>query len=424
MNLKYIFSFTFSLFLFCSPFAQQPDKIYQPGIHTVQLFQFGNQSGYPIIELGSTKVTELHFDDLGKEVKSYSYTYQLCNADWQPVDLSTFDYIKGFSQNRINQYRVSSIAKVQYVHYQATLPEANSLPSKSGNYLLKVFLNGDTSQLAFTKRLLVVDNVMNVSAQLLQPYNPQITRTHQKIQFSIDKQKLNIVNPQTQLKVVVLQNYRWDNFITNLQPTFMRGNVYEYSGDNDCIFPAGNEFRWVDLRSFRFQSDRIEKVHQKTDTIQVEVIPDEEKKQERYIFLSDRNGFFEISSTDLINPWWQGDYAQVHFTFIPQQHKAYDSEEVLLLGQLNDYQPEQATKMEYNAEKAVYEKTLLLKQGYYSYTYALKNKATQTITPTDGNYISTENMYTILVYYRSLSGRHDELLNVTTLSSRNFRTDF
>ena len=38
-------------------------------------------------------------------VKTYYYTYQLCNADWKPVDLSTFDYIDGFSQNRLIQYR-------------------------------------------------------------------------------------------------------------------------------------------------------------------------------------------------------------------------------------------------------------------------------------------------------------------------------
>lgn len=172
--------------LFCLHlFAQRkPDKIYMQNIHTVQLFLAGNQLGYPIIQPGVTGATELHFDDLDGTVKSYSYTYQLCNADWQPVDLSPFDYIQGFSQNRITQYRASSIASVRYIHYQALLPEKNCVPKLTGNYLLKVFLNGDTSKLAFTKRLLVANNLVPIAAQIQQPFNSELFRTHQKVQFS------------------------------------------------------------------------------------------------------------------------------------------------------------------------------------------------------------------------------------------------
>jgi hypothetical protein len=85
--------------------------------------------------------------------------------------------------------------------------------------------------------------------------------------------------------------------------------------------------------------------------------------------------------------------------------------------------------MGYNSTKGVYEKTFYLKQGYYSYTYVTrdsKNKNSNAQTEqTDGNYWETENDYTVLIYYRSLSGRHDELIgvaNVNSLGSR--RLDF
>src|SRR5487761_2674753 len=156
-------------------FAQAvPDQIAMSCIRTPMLFLQGNQYGYPVINVGAVSALELHFDDLDGYIKNYYYTYQLCDADWQPVNLSPFDYLKGFTQNRVSQYRVASLAKTKYVHYQALLPESSCIPIKSGNYLLKVYLNGDTSNLAFTKRLLVVDPVVSVGAQILQPFNQAV----------------------------------------------------------------------------------------------------------------------------------------------------------------------------------------------------------------------------------------------------------
>ena len=120
-------------------FAQIPDAVYSDRIKTVQLHPYGNQIGYPIIRLNSGEQLELHFDDLDGNVKNYSYTFQLCNADWTPAMLSHFDFIKGFSQVRLNTYRISSVAFTKYTHYQAMVPDRNCVPSRSGNYILKVF---------------------------------------------------------------------------------------------------------------------------------------------------------------------------------------------------------------------------------------------------------------------------------------------
>ena len=411
---------------FCTTAQREPDKVYMPNIHGVKLFVSGNQVSYPIINLGVASVLELHFDDLDMHIKNYNYTFQLCNADWQPVDLSSFDYIKGFSQNRLSQYRVSSIAKIKYIHYQVLLPENNCMPSKSGNYLLKVFLNGDTSQLAFTQRMLVAENYIPTSIQVQQPFNSEIGRTHQKIQFSLDVGKLNLVNPQQQLKVVVLQNYRWDNAVTGIQPVFMRQNLYEYNGEKDFEFPAGKEFRWVDLQSFRFHSDRVRKMNIDSTPFEVDVAPDAERTQQRYLFYADMNGFFEINTTDGVNPWWQGDYAHVHFTLIPANNQPYPGKKIYIAGQFTHYFLNDSTQMQFNNSKGIYETTLLLKQGYYTYTYVTTDRNDPNPFPdqstVEGNYWETENDYTVLVYFHSLSGRHDELVGVTTVNSRSSRT--
>src|SRR5579862_746846 len=97
--------------------AQVPDSVYTQNISSVKLFMKGNQMGYPILNLGGNDRMELMFDDLDADVKNYYYTYQLCNADWTPVQVSTFDYIRGFAQNQITNYRYSSVALIRYTHY-------------------------------------------------------------------------------------------------------------------------------------------------------------------------------------------------------------------------------------------------------------------------------------------------------------------
>ena len=401
--------------------AQLPDEVYDKNIRTVKLFIRNNQLAYPIISLGSIEQLELHFDDMDSYVKSYSYTFQLCDADWKPNPyLGPFDYIKGFTQQRISQYRVSSIATQNYVHYQAVLPDKNCVPSKSGNYILKVFLNGDTSRLAFTKRLLVVDQKADVGAQVQQPFTPQYFRSHQKVQLVVNKAKLDVLNPQQQVKTVILQNFRWDNTAKYIVPTFIKQFTLEYNAENDALFPGGKEYRWIDLRSFRFRSDRIDSSDLNQDPFYIVAKPDGERNTQRYLFFRDYNGFFEVSSTDLINQWWQGDYARVKFTFVPNNNQPYPDKEVFIAGEFTGYKLDNSSRMEYNATLGVYEKELILKQGYYSYTYVTKdvNSKVPSVEQTDGNYWETENDYTVLVYYRSLSGRHDELVGVSTVNSR------
>jgi len=424
--MKLFFSFIFFLFVVNSN-AQQvgKDSIYMSNIHSVQLYKQNDQMSLPIINLGSSDLIELHFDDLDGYVKSYYYSFQLCNENWEEADLSPFDYIKGFSQNNLNQYRVSSIALTRYVHYQALLPDRGSVPTKSGNYLLKVFLNGDMRQIAFTKRFFVVDNRATIGAQILQPFDNSLFRTHQRVQVSVNVAQLNPINPQQQIKVVIMQNHRWDNVVRNISPVFIRGNILEYNGEQDCLFAAGKEYRWADLRSFRLATERVQSIDKTSQPNEIILRPDIAIASIRYAYFKDYNGWYYIGTTENINPFWQGDYANVLFTYVPENNKPYTGKDIYIIGDFVNGGLSDSAKMEYDEVDGVYKKKFLLKQGYYSYTYVTKDKnnsnAKADFTQTEGNYWETENDYTILVYYRSYSGRHDELVGISNINSRVFR---
>lgn len=411
-----------SLFMALIVQAQPGDRIYQPYIRSVKLYRAGDFYSYPVLNLNSPDLLELHFDDMEANSKSCYYTYQLCDADWSPSDMRPFDYIKGFQSNRITTYRYSSLSETKYMHYTATIPDRNCMPIRSGNYLLKVFLNNDTSQLLFTKRFMIIDSRVSIGAQVLKPFNAQITITDQRIRVAVStaNAQINTLSPQD-LKIVVLQNNIWPTSIMVNRANIYRGDYFEYN-DDATAFPAGKEWRWIDLRTMRLKTDRMLGIVDTAKRIEVYVKPDAERRQQVYIYYRDINGRFTVENQDGNNPDWQSDYAYVHFTYVPPGKQAYPGRDLYIFGELSNYSADDAYKMTFNPDKGVYEGTLFLKQGYYDYDYVLVDPRTRVIertsfAETEGNYDITENGYTILVYYKPFGGRYDQLIGYTLINS-------
>jgi hypothetical protein len=406
-------------------FAQNVEKIYKPNIQTAQLFMYGNQQSLPVYALNSSDRLELEFDDMEGGVKSYYYSFVLCDYNWNQVDLSPFDYIKGFTQNRISTYRNSSIALTRYTHYQAFLPDRNSLPTRSGNYLLKVFLDGDTSKLAFTKQMLVFEQKAGISGTVVQPFSTQLFSTHQKLRMSVNIKGLNTFSAAQQVKVVILQNNRWDIAQRDIPPTFVRGDLLEYNTEDRAVFPAGKEWRWLDLRSFSLQSDRVDHADYKKDRTAMFLKTDVDRSGMRYVYFPDYDGMYNIITYESINPFWQGDYATVHFSLATPGSEPYPKKNVFLAGYFTGYELSDKWKMNFNEETHLYECTAFLKQGYYNYTYITVDEDDPSRkTELEGNYWETENSYTILVYYKSFTDRSDQLIGVSSINSRNDKPGF
>lgn len=405
----------------------QTETAFGAAIRSAKLYRLGDQTSFPAIALNGSDALQLDFDDMDNRVKNYYYTFELCNADWSPSILHPFEYIKGFQNNRITTYRNSSISSVQYIHYQASVPDRSCYPSKSGNYLLKVFLDNDTTRLAFTKRFVVYDNMATVAAQVQQPFNAQYFKYYQKLFITLQTDPRIQVFTPGDLKVVVLQNNNWQTSLFIDRPTISRGNYYEYSDESITAMPAAKEFRWVDLRSLRLLSDRVQRMETLHDTGQVYLRPDPSRSSMPYVYYRDLNGGYTIESLESINPFWQGDYAMVHFKYDPPGNMPLPGNDVYIFGELTNYTADGQGKMEFNRETGSYEKTLFLKQGYYSYAYVTKpanGKGYPDFSQTEGNYWGTENAYTVLVYYRPFGARADELIGLTTLNSAFQRTGF
>ena len=60
--------------------------------------------------------------------------------------------------------------------------------------------------------------------------------------------------------MVISQNNRWDNNITELKPTFVNNSKFTYYHQDNNHFTGGKEYRAIDTRNLNFQSERIKSI--------------------------------------------------------------------------------------------------------------------------------------------------------------------
>jgi len=77
-------------------FSQYSDAVYKENIKAVRFHIYGDQESLPVYKMNSGDQLELNFDDLDANVKSYYYSFQLCDYDWKPIDISPFFIYQGF----------------------------------------------------------------------------------------------------------------------------------------------------------------------------------------------------------------------------------------------------------------------------------------------------------------------------------------
>ncbi|NLF43776.1 MAG: DUF5103 domain-containing protein, partial [Bacteroidales bacterium] len=252
------------------------DYVYSNSIRTVLFNKNGTDFSMPVLELGSSEKLVLRFDDVERSLRNFSYTILHCNPSWEPSPLESFEYIEGFPMQEILDYKYSFNTQVSYVHYKVEFPNEQMTPKLSGNYLLIVYEDNDPEKLVLTRRFFVYEQKVGVDAKVSMASLIDDQKYRQEIDFSITAyNSYYLSNPFEDVKVVVRQNGRWDNAITGLKPSLVRGNtlVYEYEDGN--IFDGGNEYRGIDLKNLKFVSGRMGRLVNTDTGWEAYLMPDE-----------------------------------------------------------------------------------------------------------------------------------------------------
>jgi hypothetical protein len=418
-TLTLVFSLSFSFSQNVNQTIRYDDYIYDPLIKTVRLYRPEFEFSMPLIDFGSDQKLLLSFDDLLGDYRQFFYTIELCDAWWQPVNMIQADYINGFYTDEIIDYRFSGNTRIPYVHYQLSFPNENLMPTRSGNYIMKVWsVAPEGNVMSFTKRFYIFEGKVAVDASVTAGTLIETRWYKQEIDFTIDKLNLNIINPNSNLKVVILQNNRWSNGIFNLQPRIIRGNIFDYDYNGENAFDGGNEFRNFDMKSMKYRTAEIDGIRLIGGDYHVFLTPDVSRNFQRHLQRSDINGRFLIKTDDAANSDTDAEYVFVYFTLMYDVPRT--DGDVYISGEFTNRQLSDEYKMVYNYERRAYELTLMLKQGFYDYEYLFlpQGKVVADYTEFEGRHFETENEYSIWVYYRQPGEFHDELIGVKFLNSR------
>jgi hypothetical protein len=395
------------------------NAVYREYIKTVQMYRAGFELSYPVLTMNEDVNLLFKFDDLSDESRNYYYTVIHCDVNWNESYISQNEYLNGFPENPVLDYKLSFNTTFNYTNYQILLPNDNVQFNYSGNYVLVVYEDNDKEKVVITQRFYIVEPKVDIQGNVRRPTNDPFMGENQQVNFAITHNNVLIENPQRDVKVVIMQNGRWDNAIRNLKPLYIQGNSLQYNYQKENVFPAGNEFRYFDNRSNKYNGEYIASTEFHQPYYHKTIMKDEVRANKDFFKYKEMNGKFTIESQDqeVRIPDTECDYTFVHFT-LPLGTILLGGS-VNVFGALTGWNANKSNEMTWNFDNSAYELTLLLKQGYYNYEYVY---VTQGSTVADqgnieGNFWETENDYQLFVYYSDFSARYDRLIGYRIFNS-------
>jgi hypothetical protein len=414
---KFLFQNLLLLFFFVSATAQEAQTEIDPpyNIKTVSFVQNGNNV-VPILELGSS--FQFEFDDLFGNEANYYFDITHCDYNWKPTDIPKTDYISGMDNQRITDYQNSFNTLQVYSHYKLSFP--NQFTSQlriSGNYILKI-LNED-KEVVLSRKFILYENSATVAAQVKRSRNLSNIDHKQNLDFTIASNDIVFQTPLQSIKVLLLQNGDFSTGIKDVAPQYTIGNQMVYKYDKETQFWAGNEFLYFENKDIRTASNNVGRVGSNNDIYSSYLYTNQARANQIYTLNQDVNGNFVVKNINASNNDIEADYAWVYFSLSAPTFRL--NKDIYITGMFNNYSLSTAYKMDYNETKGLYEKAVMIKQGFTNFQYKIADKKgiIDYENAIDGNFYQTENEYTILVYYKESTDRYQRVIGKGNANSIN-----
>ena len=362
---------------------------------------------YPFFRLGENFT--FAFDDLFGNEANYYYTLTHCNYDWTKSQLTVNEYISGFDNQRIQNYQNSFNTLQIYSHYVLSFPNKFTRIQLTGNYILNI-LNEDR-EVIMSRRFIVYEEKVSVPLQVKRARGMDEIQEKHNMDFAIKTNAFIFQMPQQNVKVALFQNGRFDNAIYNVKPQYTIGNDLIYKYDKETQFWAGNEYLYFDNKDIRNAVNNVLRVTGGEIYNNI-LYANEARGSKPYTYYPDINGNFVTNNSNLnvTDVTLEADYAWVFFKLSAPAY--FEKDDIYIGGMFNNYAKTDEYKMEYNEKTAMYEKAVMIKQGFNNYMYIpanSKGKVNGKASP-DGNFFQTENDYNVIVYYRENNERYDRVI--------------
>ena len=119
-NGKHLFSCILLLFFYSFCNAQEKEVLPPYNIKTATFVQ-NNQNAIPVFSLSDS--FGFQFDDLYGDEANYYYQIVHCDYDWKPSQLSKSEYLTGFDDQRIQDYKICLENLVMRAYHSSKIEE-------------------------------------------------------------------------------------------------------------------------------------------------------------------------------------------------------------------------------------------------------------------------------------------------------------
>jgi hypothetical protein len=303
-----------------------------------------------------------------------------------------------------------------FSHYRLRLPNRETGFLVTGNYIVKI-LNED-KEVVFSRKFILYENQVSVSTIVRRSRDVKNIDYKHNLDFTIKAGLNQFQNPLTNVKVLLFKNSEINSGIKNLKPMYTLGSDLIYKYQKETEFWAGNEYHYFDNKEIQYANNYIGRVDRTTDLYSAKLYVNEARRNKDYTLYPDENGNFKAYALNVEFNNIGSDYAWVHFSLSAPTY--YGKDDIYVVGMFNNYKCTPENQMTYNPDKGLYEKAILIKQGFTNYKYVIVNKEglVDEENAVDGNFWQTENNYTILVYYRDGNQIYDKVVGKGKASSR------
>ena len=380
----------------------QVQQIFGGNVRTLTLTIDDDPTLPPYLAFGGRQYIDIEWDEMSHDYKRYRYHIDHCDWDWNVTDdIFESDFLEGLNDQLIEDFEKSFNTTQIYTHYRLRVPSKEIRLRLSGNYRVLIYEEDEKDEPVLEARFCIYEREAGIIAQISSNTDIDFNDRHQQMTLSIGYGALSIFDPERDLKVIVMQNRRWDSRVEGLVPNIRRANGIEFTHNRNLIFPAGNEyhrFEILDVHRTATGVDRIEWFEPYYHATLFPAVVDH-----AYSYSEDQNGVYVVRSSDNYDDWTTAEYVVVHFFL---ESPRLEGGDVYVSGWWAGQTFNPDCKMEYDEARECYHAAILLKQGYYSYEFIQKDGLMQR---TMGSFYETENEYEVLVYFRQQGARYDRL---------------
>ena len=380
----------------------QMQQVFDKNIKTLTLTVDDDPTLPPYLLYRGRQYIDIEWDEMSHDYKRYRYHIDHCDWDWQPTDgIFESDYMEGLNDQLIEDYEKSFNTTQIYTHYRLRLPSREIRLRLSGNYRVLIYEEDEEDTPVLEARFCIYEREAGIVAQLSSNTDIDFNDRHHQMTLSIGFGALQVYNPEQELKVIVMQNRRWDSRVEGLVPNVRQANGIEFTHNRRLIFPAGNEYHRFEILDVHRTATGVDRIDWFEPYYHATLFP--AVIDHAYSYSEDQNGVYVVRSSDNYDDWTTAEYVVVHFFLETPRLEGGD---VYVSGIWSGQTFNPDCKMEYDEIHQYYHAAILLKQGYYSYEFIQQDGLTQR---TMGSFFETENEYEVLVYYRQQGSRYDRL---------------